>query len=85
MILTCYNKVNFKQKFNKQKMVTKHTPRSLIKTQSNMKNVVVKLATDDTWKLMAHTIVDFSAIYFTMNWLYYRSFRKNKNKKDKNN
>ena len=55
-------------------------------TNSYMNDTIVTLnhfTNNDTWKLTAHAIVNFSAIFFTVNWLYYRSIRIKMEKKDK--
>lgn len=55
-------------------------------TNSYMNDTIValnKFTNSDTWQLTSHTIVNFSAIFFTVNWLYYRSIRIKMEKKDK--
>lgn len=55
-------------------------------TNSYMNDTIVtlnKFTNSDTWQLTSHAIVNFSVMFFTFNWLYYRSIRIKMEKKDK--
>ena len=81
----CFLKKNYPiRTFNKQKRFT--VSNSLNESIYTLNS----FANNDTWRLVSHGIVNFSVIFFSLNWMYYRSLRikaekqqNEKNKKDK--
>ena len=45
------------------------------------------MVSDNSWTLVSHAVVNFSLIYFTLNWVYYFNLRRQieKEAKDKHN
>lgn len=45
------------------------------------------MVSDNSWTLVSHAVVNFSLIYFTLNWFYYFNLRRQieKETKDKHN
>lgn len=94
--INCYKYTLKSSSFLKPKSITfikrpvhltiKKSNKIKFQTNSYMNDTIVTLnhfTNNDTWKLTAHAIVNFSAIFFTVNWLYYRSIRIKMEKKDK--
>lgn len=66
-------------------LLTKKSNQMKFQTNSYMNDTIVTLnnfTNSDSWKFTAHAIVNFSAIFFTINWLYYRTIRIKMGKKD---
>lgn len=67
-------------------VVTNKYNRTSLKINNSINDSILKLndfTNNETWKLAAHAIINFSAIYFTLNWIYYRSIRMKIEEKDK--
>lgn len=60
-------------------VLTNRYNRTSLRIKSSIDESILRLndfVDNESWKFTAKAIVNFSAIYFTLNWIYYRSMRK---------
>lgn len=80
-----HTRILFKNKYH----IQTYKKKQLTVSNSINENIhaINSFVDNDSWKLVSHGIVNFSVLYFSLNWMYYRTLRikAEKRKKDDDN